>query len=75
MSKSDDCTSHLDLVLPEVHSELYLLITAEPEASYKRMEEIAVQKCVTLTVEEVKAFTSRWMRTMSGLISSWMPSV
>ena len=39
-----------------MHSELYLLITAEPEASFKRMVEIAAEKGMTLTVEEVKGF-------------------
>ena len=38
----------------EVQAELYRLFTADPEASYKRMVEIAAEKSVSLTVEEVK---------------------
>ena len=40
----------------EVQSELYRLFTADPEASFQRMVEIAAEKGVTLTVEEVKSF-------------------
>ena len=36
--------------------ELYRLFTADPEASFKRMVEIAAEKDITLTVEEVKGF-------------------
>ena len=41
---------------PEVQSELYLLFTSDPEASFQRMVEIAAEKGVTLTVDEVKGF-------------------
>ena len=40
----------------DVQSELYRLFTADPEASYRRMVEIAAEKGTTLTVEEVKGF-------------------
>ena len=39
-----------------MQSELFRLFTSDPEASYKRMVEIAAEKGVTLTVEEVKGF-------------------
>ena len=45
-----------DSVPAEVQAELYRLLTADPEASYKRMVEIAAEKGMTLTVEEVKGF-------------------
>ena len=41
---------------PEVQSELYLLFTSDPEASFQRMVEIAAEKGVILTVDEVKGF-------------------
>ena len=40
----------------EVQAQLYRMFTADPEASYKRMVEIAVEKGMPLTVEEVKGF-------------------
>ena len=40
----------------QVQSELFRLFTSDPEASYKRMVEIAAKKGVTLTAEEVKGF-------------------
>ena len=39
-----------------MQAELYRLFTSNPEAFYKRMVEIAAEKGVTLTVEEVKGF-------------------
>ena len=45
-----------DGVPAEVQAELYRLFTADPEASFKRMVEIAAEKGMTLTVEEVKGF-------------------
>ena len=43
-------------VSPDVQSELYSLFTSGPEASFQRMVEIAAEKGVTLTVDEVKGF-------------------
>ena len=43
-------------VAPEVQTELYSLFTSDPEASFQRMLDIAAEKGVNLTVEEVKAF-------------------
>ncbi len=41
----------------EVQTELYsLLFTSDPEASFQRMVELAAEKGVTLTVDEVKGF-------------------
>ena len=45
-----------DSVTPEVQSELYRLFTADPEASFQRMVDIAAEKGMTITVEEVKGF-------------------
>ena len=43
-------------VSPEVQSDLFKLFTSDPEASFQRMVELAAEKGVTLTVEEVKGF-------------------
>ena len=43
-------------VAPEVQSELYSLFTSDPEASFQRMVDIAAEKGMTLTVNEVKGF-------------------
>ena len=40
----------------EVQSELFRLFTSDPEASYRRMVEIAAEKGMTLTVDEVVGF-------------------
>ena len=43
-------------VPPEVQANLFKLFTSDPEASYKRMVELAAEKGVILTTEEVKSF-------------------
>ena len=43
-------------VSPEVQADLFKLFTSDPEASYKRMVEIAAEKGMTITVKEVKGF-------------------
>ena len=43
-------------VAPEVQTELYSLFSQNPEASFQRMVDIAAEKGVTLTVDEVKGF-------------------
>ena len=43
-------------VSPEVQADLFKLFTSDPEASYKRMVELAAEKGVNLTTEEVKGF-------------------
>ena len=40
----------------EVQAELYSLFTSDPEASFQRMVDIAAEKGMTLTVDEVKGF-------------------
>ena len=40
----------------EVQSELYSLFSSDPEASFQRMVNIAAEKGMTLTVDEVKGF-------------------
>ena len=41
---------------PEVQTELYGLMTSDPEAGKQRMVEIAAGQGVTLTTEEVRGF-------------------
>ena len=40
----------------EVQTQLYSLFSQDPEASFQRMVDIAAEKGVTLTVDEVKGF-------------------
>ena len=40
----------------QVQTELYPLFSQDPEASFQRMVDIAAEKGVTLTVDEVKGF-------------------
>ena len=40
----------------EVQTELVSLFSQDPEASFQRMVDIAAEKGVTLTVDEVKGF-------------------
>ena len=40
----------------EVQKELARLVLSEPEASFQRMVDIAAEKGMTLTVDEVKGF-------------------
>ena len=56
MATLEDFKALRDSVPAEVQAELYRLFTADPEASYKRMVEIAAEKDMTLTVEEVRGF-------------------
>ena len=43
-------------VAPEVQTELYGLMTSDPEAGKQRMAEIGAGQGVTLTTEEVRGF-------------------
>ena len=43
-------------VAPEMQTELYSLFASDPDAARQRMVDIAAQKGVTLTAEEVKGF-------------------
>ena len=56
MTTLNDFKALRDSVPADVQAELYRLFTADPEASYRRMVEIAAEKGVTLSVEEVKGF-------------------
>ena len=51
-SQSSDRAS----VPAELQTELYSLFSQDPEASFQRMVDIAAEKGVTLTVDEVKGF-------------------
>ena len=56
MTTLNDFKELRDSVPAEVQTELYSLFTADPEASFQRMVEIAAEKGMTLTMEEVKGF-------------------
>ena len=43
-------------VAPEVQTELYGLMSSDPEAGKQRMVEIAAEKGMTLTIDEVRSF-------------------
>ena len=43
-------------VAPEVQSELFLLMTKDPDAAINRMVEIAGEKGLTVSSEEVRGF-------------------
>ena len=45
-----------DGVPAEVQGELFRLMTADPDASIQRMVEIAAEKGMTVTAEEVRGF-------------------
>ena len=56
MTTLDEFKTLRDSVPAEVQSELFRLFTSDPEASYKRMVELAAEKGVTLTTDEVRGF-------------------
>ena len=43
-------------VPPEVQKELYALFSSDPDAARQRMVELAAEKGVTLTVEQIREF-------------------
>ena len=43
-------------VAPEVQKELLILFSSDPEAARQRMVELAAEKGMTLTTEEVRGF-------------------
>ena len=43
-------------VAPEVQKELYVLFSSDPEAARQRMVQLAAEKGMTLTTEEVRGF-------------------
>ena len=56
MTTLNDFKALRDSVPAEVQAELYRLFTADPEASCKRMVEIAAEKGMTVTAHEVRGF-------------------
>ena len=56
MTTIDDFKALRASVSPEVQTELYSLFASDPDAARQRMVDIAAQKGVTLTAEEVKGF-------------------
>ena len=56
MTTLDDFKKLRASVPPEVQAELFKLFTSDPEASFQRMVELAAEKGVILTTEEVKGF-------------------
>ena len=52
----EECKALRAGVAPEVQTELYGLMSSDPEAGKQRMVEIAAEKGVTLTTEEVRGF-------------------
>ena len=56
MATLDEYKALRDGVPASVQGELFRLMTTDPDASIRRMVEIAAEKGVILTVEEVKGF-------------------
>ena len=56
MTTLNDFKSLRASVPAEVQKELYSLFSQDPEASFQRMVDIAAEKGMTLTVDEVKGF-------------------
>ena len=56
MTTLDDFKALRASVSPEVQTELYSLFASDPDAARQRMVDIAAEKGVTLTAEEVKGF-------------------
>ena len=46
-------------VPPEVQTELYSLFTSDPDAARQRMVELAAEKGVTLTIDQVRTFLTQ----------------
>jgi len=70
MTTLNDFKALRDSVPAEVQSELYRLFTADPEASFQRMVDIAAEKGMTITVEDVKGFLRQMDEEMSSMISN-----
>ena len=56
MATLEESKAMRDAVPMSVQGELFKLMTSDPDASIRRMVEIAAEKGMTLTVEEVKGF-------------------
>ena len=59
MTTLDDFKALRASVPAEVQSELFRLFTSDPEASFQRMVELAAEKGVTLTSDEVQGFLAQ----------------
>ena len=56
MTTLDDFKALRASVSPEVQTELYSLFASDPDAARQRMVDIAAERGVTLTTEEVRGF-------------------
>ena len=56
MTTLDDFKALRASVSLEVQADLFKLFTSDPEASFQRMVEIAAEKGVTFSVDEVQSF-------------------
>ena len=56
MTTLNDFKALRSSVPAEVQTELYSLFSSDPDAARQRMVELAAEKGVTLTVDEVKGF-------------------
>ena len=56
MATLDEFKAMRDAVPMSVQGELFKLMTADPDASIQRMVEIAAEKGMTVTSEEVRGF-------------------
>ena len=56
MATLDEFKAMRDAVPMSVQGELFKLMTSDPDASIQRMVEIAAEKGMTVTAEEVRGF-------------------
>ena len=56
MATLDEFKAMRDAVPAAVQGELFKLMTADPDASIQRMVEIAAEKGMTVTADEVRGF-------------------
>ena len=56
MTTLNDFKALRSSVSPEVQTELYSLFASDPDSARQRMVEIAAEKGVTLSVDEVQSF-------------------
>ena len=59
MAALEECKALRAGVAPEVQTELYGLMSSDPEAGKQRMVELAAEKGMTLTTEEVRSFLQK----------------
>ena len=56
MAALEECKALREGVAPQVQIELVDLMSSDPEAGKQRMDELAAEKGMTLTTEEVRGF-------------------